>query len=80
MLKIKNNVDLKELEKYGFKEYSDGARGYSSYPRTYKEYAEIIIETDKIIEINPFGENDVIVSSLLDTLYDLIQANLVEKV
>ena len=23
MLKIKDNVDLKELEKYGFKEYND---------------------------------------------------------
>lgn len=78
MLKIKDNVDLKELEKYGFKEYSNG--GYSSYPRTYKEYAEIIIEKDKIIEINPFGENDVIVCSLLDTLHELIKDGLVEKV
>ena len=47
MLKIKDNVDLKELEKFGFKKYKDGE--YSSYHKTKKENAEIIIEKDKYI-------------------------------
>lgn len=78
MLKIKDNADLKELEKYGFKKYEDGE--YSSYHQTEKENAEIIIEKDRYIAINPYGENDIIRNSLLDILYGLIKADLVEKV
>ena len=78
MLKIKDNVDLKELEKFGFKKYEYGE--YSSYHQTKKENAEIIIEKDRYISINPYGENDIIKNSLLDILYDLIKADLVEKV
>ena len=77
MLKIKPNVELKELEKFGFKKYEDGE--YSSYPKTKKENTEIIIEKDRYISINPYGENDIIKNSLLDTLYDLIKADIVEK-
>ncbi len=78
MLKIKDNLDQLQLEKFGFKKYEDGE--YSSYHKTKKENAEIIIEKDKYISINPYGENDIIKNSLLDTLYDLIKADLVEKV
>ena len=78
MLKIKDEFNLKELEKFGFKKYKDGE--YSSYPKTKKENTEIIIEKDRYISINPYGENDIIKNSLLDTLYDLIKADLVVKV
>ncbi len=78
MLKVKNNLDLKELEMYGFKKYE--YEEYSSYHKTKKENAEIIIEKDKYISINPYGENDIIRNSLLDILYDLIKADLVVKV
>ena len=78
MLKIKDEFNLKELEKFGFKKYEYGE--YSSYPKTKKENTEIIIEKDRYISINPYGENDIIKNSLLDTLYDLIKADLVVKV
>lgn len=78
MLKLKDNLDQLQLEKFGFKKYEDGE--YSSYHQTEKENAEIIIEKDKYISINPYGENDIIKNSLLDTLYDLIKADLVVKV
>lgn len=78
MLKIKDNVDLNILEKYGFKKYEYGE--YSSFHQTKKENAEIIIEKDRYISINPYGENDIIKNSLLDILYDLIKADLVVKV
>ena len=77
MLKIKDEFNLKELEKFGFKKYEDGE--YSSYPKTKKENTEIIIEKDRYISINPYGENDIIKNTLLDTLYKLIKEDIVEK-
>ena len=80
MLKIKDNVDLKELEKFGIKKYC--SYGYV-YSEDKKDNAELLI--DKIndnyfIVINPFGDNDLIYHACLDKIYDLIQAGLVEKV
>ena len=67
MLKIKDNVDLKELEKYGFerKRYF-----YESYD--YEKSGVIIYEHSK--EITTLVHYDI------DTLYDLIKGDLVEKV
>lgn len=82
MLKIKNEVDLKELEKYGF--------SYLSYNNTYIKdlgndrrgaFCTLYIE-NKILYIdfcgddNGYSGNDI----LDDVLYDLIKADLVEKV
>lgn len=83
MLKIKDNVDLKELEKYGFeldkwgeykKEICGGRRGQGF---------ELIVFNGENRTISGFaygadgdGEEDYID----DTLYDLIKADLVEKV
>ena len=83
MLKIKDNVDLKELEKFGFKlnewnEYRkiicEGRRG---------QCFELIVFNGNNRTLYGFangadgdGEEDYID----DTLYDLIKANLVEKV
>lgn len=77
MLKIKDNVDLKELEKYGFKEYKE------DYTRLYKNDIETIvykdtrviedIDTDyKFLEMLNLGESR--------RVQDLIKADLVEKV
>ena len=75
MLKIKDNVDLKELEKYGFKRNSNFPDGWAMV-KTYKKgryYQEdIYVWNDKIIQVNAID--------ILDTLYDLIKADLVEKV
>ena len=79
MLKIKDNVDLKELEKFGFK----------SYAMLYlKEIIrdEYDLEEKKTIYIEELNRNISIKNGLfnvdieLDILYDLIKADLVEKV
>lgn len=75
MLKIKDNIDLKELEKYGFKYHKD-----LIYKPKYKEWSVIELSVDpktKIIKIA--GISDLF-HTVEDTLFDLIKADLVEKV
>lgn len=82
MLKIKGNVSLKKLEKYGFK--------HNSYDNSYMIYlgedrrgafCTLYIE-NRILYIdfagddNGYSGNDI----LNDVIYDLIQDGLVEKV
>lgn len=94
MLKIKDNVDLKELEKFGFKY----RKHYDNYiklhnEKNYEDFVDnyIQIGNDRILQ--PYArildghDTDYIDASqviikdeFLDTLYDLIQAGLVEKV
>lgn len=72
MLKIKDNVDLKELEKYGF---FDGRDGF-----------EAILQDDQVLVIN--GDKTLFISPCmycgnifeLSLIYDLIKDGLVEKV
>ena len=68
MLKIKDNVDLKELEK----NYKD----IIVYPSVYRDFY-LFINKDRSIEI-PVDYGSII--NELDTLYDLIKDGLVEKV
>ena len=75
MLKIKDDVDLKELEKFGFKQevYID-----KCYVKTFKlgtVYREEIIiwKRERNIQVTH-------AIRLLDTIQDLIQDGLVEKV
>ena len=75
MLKIKDNVDLKELEKYGFKRNSNFPDGWAMVKkykkgRYYQE--DIYVWNDRKIQVNAIELND--------TIYDLIKAGLVEKV
>lgn len=74
MLKIKDDIDLKELEKFGFKKWHYRENhDYYIYPNT-KDYAiYIFIETREIM-VDKFYDNH------LTVLYDLIKADLVEKV
>ena len=67
MLKIKDNVDLKELEKMG---YYKKLYFYNSYD--YEKSGLIIYENTRIVSTS--------INFDLDTLYDLIKADLVEKV
>lgn len=83
MLKIRDGIDLKELEKFGFElTYLDLFYNYIKYIdediddrqvllRVFSDTREIIVEAQNI-EIFAFGN--------LTTLFDLIQANMVEKV
>ena len=72
MLKIKDNVDLSVLEKYGF-EYEDYEDNYKIY--NFRE-STIYIEThNRIIKSEIYMEDED-----FDTLYDMIQDGIVEKV
>jgi len=82
MIKIKDNVDLKELEKFGFK-YRPYKNEQIIYGKeTYSDGSCIYIyECDRSI----YGENGTFYKNelpeeTLDTLYDLIKADLVEKI
>lgn len=85
MLKIKDNIELKELEKFGFITNENRA----TYQNCYDEY--IFIDNKKRIGIEKdyyFDELDIGGTStccifsvlLLNTIYDLIKADMVEKV
>lgn len=81
MLKIKDNVDLKELEKFGFKYIEDLLTKAPYYfKKTYLKNDDddricyhVEVNTRKIIISRLDGDLD-------NTLYDLIKADLVEKV
>ena len=80
MLKIKDNVDLKELEKYGFKlKYNENNGKPFIYEKVFlgwnrKSDITIYVEDKKI---NCYIEEE---KEIIETLYDLIKADLVEKV
>ena len=73
MLKIKDNVDLKELEKYGLKYQQVGMDyAYAKYKLkgVYKEFIGVWL--DRKLQVDAI--------EILDIVYDLIKADLVEKV
>lgn len=76
MLKIKDNVNLKELKKYGIKEAPDvkGSYGLCKKWNNTMWYYTISFEEDRKIEIINYNDETG------DVLYDLIKADLVEKV
>ena len=69
MLKIKDNFDLKELEKFGFKYNAETKHKNETYEVELKEGAIVV-----------FIWNREIFAQDLDGLWDLIQAGLVEKI
>ena len=80
MLKIKDNVDLKELEKFGFE--NDGYNYYYDFipyneDTSNGQYVLVDIKTRKIyldyIDLDYFDKS-------VELLYDLIKADMVEKV
>ena len=86
MLKIKDNVDLKELEKYGFEVFGKFARKIF-----WENFDGISLEEDTwlcidngvvwLIEQGAKESNERYFGNpQLDTLYDLIKDGLVEKV
>ena len=92
MLKIKNNVDLKELERFGFKaKYDEDSGKVCAYQKKCeKDVGGLLItitETTSLIRIYRafIGKNiEWRINKYndyfdIDTLYDLIQAGLVVK-
>ena len=80
MLKIKDNVDLNELEKIGFKKTKSTGGEIYYYPITwnYGLYIEVVVNIDRTISLDVNYED--FSSEDIDIFYDLIQAGLVEKV
>ena len=78
MLKIRDDVDLKELEKYGFKEYNDCySRSYNSNEIT----TDINKKTRYIVDIDTsWGFFDMKNLGESKRVNDLRKADLVEKI
>ena len=81
MLKIRDDVDLKELEKFGFKygtrekfEYKTKQHGVES-----KIYIDLLPCNNNNNEIHIESDSHSIPKKIVDKLYDLIKANLVVK-
>ena len=69
MLRIKNNIDLKELEKFGIKKYGEHYNAITGFKIP---YFSILGEQKRKIKVyNDIG---------LDLLFELIASGLVEKV
>lgn len=77
MLKIRNDIDLEELKKFGFEELTDVY--FYTIAQNYGSAVELYVwKDDKTLALDVdyeefFTEN-------IDIFYDLIQAGLVEKV
>ena len=93
MLKIKDNVDLKELEKFGFKpKYDEDTGEVRAYQKKCeKDVGGLLVnitETTSLIRIYKAFKRKKTEWQInryndyfdIDTLYDLIQSGLVEKV
>jgi hypothetical protein len=88
MLKIKDNVSLKELEKFGFKIFrvhgNEDELEYAYIPTERNHSANISIYGDNIMPWNKYVFSRKIMlhnhtQRTFDLLYDLIEAGLVEK-
>lgn len=83
MLKIRDDVDLKELEKYGFFYDYDKDTKIGEWKKKEK-FCEITIDFNRTIYIYSDDErvmtlNQLCLDEEITVLYDLIKANLVVK-
>lgn len=83
MLKIRDDINLKELEKYGFEDYESFGR--KTKIKKFGECGSEVVEIDKITgQLQIFIDDEYYEiytnSKTLDFIYDLIKANLIEKV
>ena len=77
MLKIKDDVDLKELEKFGFVYHDDKESCYYGCCENNDGFRHYFINNAKFISVYVITKKSLFD---MDILYDLIQAGLVEKV
>lgn len=80
MLKIKEGIDLKELEKYGFKIKKSIPKYITRHDGSKVEYLVVCGQSGKNIGYMLNGKNYGYGIWNLDILYDLIKDDLVEKV
>lgn len=74
MLKIKDNIDLKELEKFGF----DFIERNNEY-RFFGTEQIIVMCKNRHIYVEDTGSFGIVEDEPLDILFNLIQAGFVEK-
>ena len=83
MLKIKDNVDLKELEKYDFR-YVETYNNTNHWKFYFdNDFVLTIYENDKLLRIGYISlehSNEYEETTMIDLLFDLIQDGLVKKV
>lgn len=79
MLKIRDDADLKELEKFGFKLDKNQHIG-DSYLLNYEFYLIGVCAKNREIWIEDNNALHIYEKEALDILFDIIQANLVEKI
>ena len=78
MLKIKDSVDLSDLEKFGFKNAFN--EFYIKNVAKNKSYIVDIESRELSFQIDCHSVNIIIIKNILDDLYYLIKADMVEKV
>ena len=81
MLKIRDDIDLKELEKFGFYKTGLVYQKNLEYDDIYSQIAGIdmciyVVISDRIIRFSSHCKKETV---KLDVLYDLIKADLVVK-
>lgn len=76
MLKIKNSVDLKELEKFGFQYYTDKESCRYGCCEFGNHDINIFINNARVISLNSSSSRSIFD---FETLYDLIQARISRK-
>lgn len=79
MLKIKDDVDLKKLEKYGFEYFINGCGTYGYSLKTNYGYYTIVEKDEEHLGIKVW-ERRIPTGINQELLYDLIKDGLVEKV
>lgn len=79
MLKIKDNVDLKELEKYGFIHLDEMPETYTYHiPSKFGQLKDLHINKYGYMAFELYGHYTGF--DVPEIIYDLIKADLVEKV
>ncbi len=80
MLKIKDNVQLKELEKFGFKKDEELSNDYETIFSIHQRYQRLCIDINSrtIFLYEMFNSNAFFIKC--NVLVDLIEADIVEKV
>lgn len=89
MLKIKDNIDLKELEKFGFEydceEVCYGDPSEPDYDEDFYEWYELVEDGELILKVDSNGEFhsfdnfDTHIDYIVNVINDLIRAGLVEN-
>ena len=77
MLKVKDKVDLRELEEFEIRYNDDKESSYYGCCEYYSDDISLFINNARVISVNPQTAKTIFD---IDILYDLIRADLIEKI